>query len=76
VKSNSKLLDTVAQRYGCLPSDILKLSIMDFNINLAVAVNSVDEVEKTEKGCKVAVVDETEISNKYKELLGRYSAKN
>jgi hypothetical protein len=76
VKSNSKLLDTVAQRYGCLPSDILKLSIMDFNINLAVAVNSADEVETEKKGCKVAVVDKNEMSKKYEEMLRRYREEN
>jgi hypothetical protein len=75
VKSNSKLLDTVAQRYGCLPSDLLNLSVVEFNINLAVAVNSVEE--KTEKkGCKVAVVDKNEMSKKYEEMLRRYREEN
>jgi hypothetical protein len=75
VKSNSKLLDTVAQRYGCLPSDLLNLSVVEFNINLAVAVNSVEE--KTEKkGCKVAVVDKNEMTKKYEEMLRRYREGN
>ena len=75
MKSNSKLLDTVAQRYGCLPSDLLNLSVVEFNINLAVAVNSVEE--KTEKkGCKVAVVDKNEMSKKYEEMLRRYREEN
>ncbi|MBW9222435.1 hypothetical protein KKP97_05250 [Methanothermococcus sp. SCGC AD-155-C09] len=77
MRKNSKLLDAVAQRYGCLPSDLLNLSVVEFNINIAVAVNSVDEVEKTEKkGCNVAVVDETEMSSKYEELLRRYREGN
>jgi len=76
VRKNSKLFDAVAQRYGCLPSDLLNLSVAEFNINIAVAVNSVNEIEKTEKGCKVAVVDKNEISNKYEEILRRYREGN
>ncbi|AEH06305.1 hypothetical protein [Methanothermococcus okinawensis] len=74
MRKNSKLLDAVAQRYGCLPSDILNLSVVEFNINIAVAVNSAD-TESEKKGCKVKVVDKTELNNKYKELLRRYNAR-
>ena len=71
MKENSELLDALAQRYHCLPSDLLKLSIVDFNINLAVALNVAGKGQ-SKKGCKVEVVKESELSVKYKEILRRY----
>ncbi|XRO77463.1 hypothetical protein ACO3VM_02745 [Methanocaldococcus sp. 10A] len=51
---------------------MLKLSVLEFNINLAVALN-VAEKEQTKKSCKVEVVKENELSLKYNEILRRYS---
>jgi len=72
VKENSELLDALAQRYHCLPSDLLNLSVLEFNINLAVALNVAGK-EKHTRGCKVEVVKESELSVKYKEILRRYT---
>ncbi|ACX72431.1 hypothetical protein Metvu_0572 [Methanocaldococcus vulcanius M7] len=66
------MLDALAQRYNCLPSDLLKLSIVDFNINQAVALNVAGK-EQSKKGCKVEVVKESELSLQYKEILRRYT---
>jgi len=72
VRENSELLDALAQRYNCLPSDLLNLSVLEFNINLAVALNVAGK-EQSKKGCKVEVVKESELSLKYKEILRRYT---
>lgn len=72
MRENSDLLDALAQRYNCLPSDLLKLSVLEFNINLAVALNVVEKGQ-TKKRCKVEIVKENELSSKYKEILRRYS---
>ncbi len=73
MKKNSKFLDAMAQRYHCLPSDILNLSIVDYQINVAVMINSESEVEEN-KGCKCKVVDNGELDRLFKEKLKKFKS--
>lgn len=38
-----KELDLLARRYGCLPSDLLKLSLGDYQLNLMIAAEGCKE---------------------------------
>jgi len=70
VRKNSKFLDAMAQRYHCLPSDILNLSAVDYQVNIAVLINSLEESEVEEnKGCICKIVDDGELDRLIQEKL-------
>lgn len=50
VSKNSCLtLDAIGKRYGKLPSELLKLDINDYTLNLVVANTAIKEEEKQRK---------------------------
>jgi len=39
-------LDMMAQRYGCLPSDLLNLSTFEFTLNTTIMLRAIEEEKK------------------------------